>query len=378
MNKLSQIIKEEIKEKGPITFKRFMELSLYNPNLGYYSSGNANIGKEGDFYTSPSVHASFGEVISNLIVKAFEVIGTDTFSIIEFGAGKGYLAYDILNSLEKNYPNIYSKIEYKIIEISSKNIKSGEKLLVAHLNKIKWYKNISELNENPLFGIVISNEFIDAFPFHRIKKINGKINEVLVDIKNEEFFEVCVESKNTKIFDYIENFRDTLKNGQEIEVNLLARNWLKNINNLLIKGFVLTIDYGYLAGELYNSKRIRGTYKCFYKHQLSTNPYENIGKQDITYDVNFSDLIEYGEKIGLEKIRYINQGQFLIDWGIIKILENFKEHTYEKDRIAIKNLIMPELMGSKFKFLLQGKDLNKKITNEFYNEGEFKLIRKTL
>ena len=101
MSNLSQIIKDEIYEKGPISFKKFVELILYHSHFGYYSSGKVEIGKDGDFYTSPSVHSSFGEVISNFIVKSYKTLDSKNFTVVEFGAGKGYLAFDILNALKK-------------------------------------------------------------------------------------------------------------------------------------------------------------------------------------------------------------------------------------------------------------------------------------
>ncbi|MGH7885063.1 MAG: SAM-dependent methyltransferase, partial [Thermodesulfobacteriota bacterium] len=137
------------------------------------------------------------------------------------------------------------------------------------------------------------------------------------------------------------------------------------------------IDYGFLADELYSSRRMEGTYKCFYKHNLSSYPYENLGYQDITSDVNFSDLIQSGKELGFKEIKYINQGQFLIDWGMIDILEKYIETKYQNDRMSIKNLIMPEFMGSKFKFLLQAKNLDSKSAKIFYKEGDLRLIRKT-
>ena len=120
---------------------------------------------------------------------------------------------------------------------------------------------------------------------------------------------------------------------------------------------------------------MEGTYRCFYRHKLNSDPYSNIGFQDITADVNFTDILKYGEKSGLRKLKYINQGQFLVDWGILDILENYTGDEYRKDRLAIKNLIMPEMMGSRFKAVLQSKNIE---TAEFYRDGELQLIKQTL
>ena len=115
---LLEIIKEEIRKSGPISFRRFVELSLFHPEHGYYSSGKAKIGKKGDFYTAPSVHRSFGETISRLLVKASLLLESGKFTVVEFGASNGQLAFDILEVLRKNHPDLYSRTDYVISEIS--------------------------------------------------------------------------------------------------------------------------------------------------------------------------------------------------------------------------------------------------------------------
>ena len=133
MNDIEKTIISEIKEKGPITFKDFMNIALYDKKNGYYSSGKAEIGKKGDFYTSPHVHTAFGEVIANFILKAKDFIGNDKFTIVEIGSGKGYLALDILNHIHSNSDE-YNNINYIIIE---KYNDSLIRELQKHKNKIK-------------------------------------------------------------------------------------------------------------------------------------------------------------------------------------------------------------------------------------------------
>lgn len=378
MNNLHELIKEQIKNTGPISFKNFLEHALYNPDHGYYSSGKVQIGKKGDFYTSPNVHASFGKVISNLAAKAYETLRVKDFNIVELGAGKGYLALDILDTLKTEYPYIYKNIKYKVIEIAEKSAHIEKSFLKEHLNKIEWFKSIRDLCNYPVNGLVLSNEFFDALPFSRLKQVDGELKEIFVDLEDDNLVEIYKNPSSADLKEYLGYHSIKLVNNQEIEVNLAARNVINDINSILSSGFVLTIDYGYLADEIYSEKRMKGTFRCFYKHKLNSDPYINIGFQDITSDVNFSDLIQYGEKKGLHYIKYINQGQFLIDWGIIDILENYSAPEYQKDRMAIKNLIMPELMGSKFKTLIQSKKISPEDLSNFYVEGELQLIKRTL
>lgn len=374
MNELIKIINSEIDRTGFITFKRFMEFALYHEKYGYYTSGNVIIGKDGDYYTSPCVHSSFGEVISNFILKSFKTLNSSELSIIEFGAGKGYLALDILDSLKLNHPDTYERVNYKIVELNKSAISAGKYLLKDHINKIGWFDSIYDLTQNSVTGVILSNEYIDAFPFHRIKYKDNNFYEICITKgENNIYQELLVRIEDGELFNHIRQLDHNLENGQEFEFNPGVESWIRSVNLILNRGFVLTIDYGDLSSHLISSARMNGTYKCFYNHKLNDNPYINIGKQDITSDVNFTDLLESGIKNGFQTIKYTTQGQFLIDWGLIEIMYRYQGTTHDKDRLAIKNLIMPELMGRKFKVAVQSKNINEKALKDFYMQGRINL-----
>ena len=166
--------------------------------------------------------------------------------------------------------------------------------------------------------------------------------------------------------------------GQEIEINLNAKKWLLNVSRILRMGFVVTIDYGFKAFELFDPIRTKGTYMCFYKHGANENPYAHIGEQDITAHVDFTNLVLTGKDLELETVKYVTQGQFLIDWGILDILERSSlrnkadELSCQKDFLAIKNLFLPDLMGGRFKVLIQAQNLKNKIRT-FYPESPLKI-----
>lgn len=374
MKQLTQIIKSIIRKSGPISFAEFMELALYHHNYGYYASGKASIGKKGDYYTSPSVHPAFGEVIGRFIYRAWELSEISDFTIVEMGAGKGFLALDILDSIKKNNPDFYLRISYMIIEISPRLIEEEKDVLKEHVNKINWVGSLSSLKAGSISGVFISNELVDSFPFHRAKLNGGKLNEIFVGFSGEDFVEIIGEPSNPELRDYFDGYGLEFEDGQEVEINLEAQNWLTNIACVLSKGLVLTIDYGFLAQELYSSDRMKGTFRCFDEHKMNENPYLNIGEQDITAHVNFSDLIRVGESLGLNTVKYTTQGQFLVDWGIFDILERYSSSdiSSEKSRMAIKNLFLPELMGDRFKVLIQEKKLGDK-TKTFYPESPFRI-----
>ena len=232
---------------------------------------------------------------------------------------------------------------------------SLKKTLIDHIDKITWFSSLNELNESSITGVIISNELIDALPFHRLKITNGNLSEIYVSVKNDEFVEVIASPSNNKLVSYFNIADIHFQEDQEFEINLQTAGLLKRINRVLKKGLIVTIDYGYLKDELFNPDRMAGTYKCIYKHTVNESPFTHIGKQDITAHVDFSNLIRTGESLGINKVHYTTQGQFLIDWGILDIINSAitnkskKNVSYEKDIQAIKNLILPELMGDKLK-----------------------------
>ena len=186
MNELEYFIKEEILSSGPITFADFMQHALYHPELGYYSTGDLKIGKNGDFYTSPHVSSAFGEVIGIFIEKAINYLEITDFTILELGAGKGFLALYILNYLSGK-PELYDLINYIIIDNNVINTYIDK--LEIHKEKTKILNNINEL-DCKLKGVVISNELFDSLPFHRIKYLDNKFREIYVNYENNGFNEM--------------------------------------------------------------------------------------------------------------------------------------------------------------------------------------------
>ncbi len=376
MNELTELIQSHIKRQGPITFCKFMELALYHKDFGYYTAGRERIGKKGDFYTSPCVHPAFGEIIGRFIKKSSELVDAKNFTVVEMGAGKGYLALDILNSIKSNYPELYTNLRYLISETSPAQIEGGKKLLSEHNKRVSWIDSISELETSSISGVFLSNELIDSFPFHRVKFIDSGIREIYVSLDKNEFIEIERDPSCPEVEDYLETCASEFLDGQEFEVRTNVKDWLSEISRIMDKGLVLTIDYGFLAPELFNPSRMKGTYKCMHKHVVNNNPYINIGEQDITAHVDFSNIMTIGESIGLKTIKYITQGQFLIDWGILDILERHSSDersvNSQKEILAIKNLFLPSLMGDSFKVLIQYKNLEGK-TNTFYPKSPLQI-----
>ena len=365
VNNTEKTIISKIQKNGPLTFAEFMNIALYDNENGYYTSGRAEIGKKGDFYTSPHVHSAFGEVIANFIIKAEKYLSNNDLNVIEIGSGKGYLAYDILNHIN-SASKISDNLNYIIIE---KNNNKFIKELERFSDNIKIYNDISMLDKN-ISGIVVSNELFDSLPFHKIIYKEKNLHENYIDFINGNFTEITDEISDQLIIEYIERYSLNFSDSKQMEVCLQAGSYLKEISELLREGFILTIDYGSLSDELFSNEKPEGTYRCFHKHSVNTDIFSNIGSQDITADVDFSNLILSGSKYGLEKIKYTSQAQFLVDWGILDIYERTVKLDEEGSQ-AIKNLFMPGMMGNYFKVLIQRK--NVEVDNGFYRDSELKI-----
>lgn len=373
MNALTEIVKKEIAEKGPMRFDRFMELALYHPDHGYYTSGGARVGKERDYYTSPCVHPAFGETVSRFLVKAAKTLGDGAFTIVEPGAGRGLLALDILDAMRENEPGVYDRTSYILIERSDATIHEAERLLKEHAERVSFAESLGALGPESVNGVVLSNELMDALPFRRARFEGGRLREIFVTLEDGRLRETTDGPCAPEIEEYF-RWKDDFEDGQEVEINLKSAGYVKDIARVLKRGFVLTIDYGYLAEELFGPDRMKGTYKCIYRHTVSEDPYVRIGEQDVTAHVDFSLLIRAGKEAGLREVKYITQGQFLIDWGVLDILERLSSARKEpqlreqKALSAIKSLFLPGSMGHSFRALLQAKGLVDEIEG-FYPES---------
>ena len=350
-------ISDLIHKRGKITFADFMELALYHSEYGYYTSKKEKIGKEGDYYTSSDVHSVFGELIASQLEQMWRLLGSNRFTVVEIGAGKGWLCHDILNYVRNEYPEFFEKIDYKIVEISRNLIERQSNTLKGLEEKVSW-ESFSEdgFSFNPIEGCFLSNEFVDSLPVHQVVVENNRLKEIYVTTTDDMFCEKIDELSNPELEDYFDNSKINLKEGQRAEVNLKALDWVKNISYCLNRGFVITMDYGHLAEDLYSEERYRGTLMCYYEHTTSENPYERVGNQDITSHVNFSSIIEEGARSGLSTTGFTRQSNFLIALGILNKMNEVQGDISKL--LTMKNLFLPGGMGDIFKVLIQHKEID--------------------
>ena len=356
---LEIILLDSIDAAGPILFSEFMAHCLYHPKYGYYMTNRQRIGRDGDFFTSSSVHALFGQLIAKQLQQMWEILGCPaSFVVAEQGAGAGHLCLDILNALETDSPEFYNLLHYRIVEISAENRMRQAHLLMRHQSRVNWCQESDLLG---MIGCFLSNELIDAFPVHLVERRNGKLLEVCVAVENGTFQEVLRDPSTEELANYLNWQEVELAEGNRAEINLAAPAWMRNIAGLLKSGFVLTIDYGYLASELYAPWRTTGTLMCYYQHTSGENPFIRIGEQDLTAHVDFSALIKAGEESGLQQLFYGDQCKFLLGLGFVDALlqaqaRETEPHRAQALRLTLKNLILPDGgMGAIFKVLIQGK-----------------------
>lgn len=352
-------IRDEIAQRGPMTFARFMELALYAPGAGYYMRHADRIGARGDYYTSSHLHALFGEVIAKQIEEMALLAGGEPFVVIEQGAGRGALAYDVVSVLSAS--SRMPPWQYLIVEKSPAMIERQHRLLepFAAAGRVQW---ADALPDRPVAGCVLSNELVDAFPVHRVVRRRGALQEIFVDVAGDSFVERLGAPSIPALEAYFSRLGITLVEGQQAEVNLAAIDWMRSVGRALARGFALIIDYGYPAEDLYAPERKRGTLLAYHQHRTNEAFYERIGRQDLTAHVDFSTLAWAGREAGLEVEGFTDQTSFLLGLGAHEAAERLlaaaaDDAERERTLAGIRGLLDPQGMGRIFKVLIQRKGL---------------------
>jgi len=352
-------LRSQIDENGGLPFAEFMAACLYHPEYGYYMTERQRIGKGGDFFTSTSVHAVFGRLIARQLVQMAGLLGGDTFQVVEQGAGEGHLALDILDALKDEAPQLYARLNYILVEVGPVSRARQAQLLAAHAERVTWCAPDAWTIE---CGCFLSNELVDAFPVHVVKKVEGELRELFVaNDPTGGFAEEWREPSTPALEDHLRWLGVAPVSSNRAEINLAAPVWIRQVGERIEKGFVITIDYGYPAAELYALHRHDGTLLCYRQHQADDNPYSEVGEKDITTHVDFTTLQQAGAEAGLATLWFGEQYRFLMALGFVEELIRLQEHCADEReartlRLTLKNLILPDQgMGETFKVLVQGK-----------------------
>ncbi|BAY92645.1 MULTISPECIES: class I SAM-dependent methyltransferase [unclassified Tolypothrix] len=377
-----------------ITFAEYMDMVLYHPEHGYYSSNAVKIGFEGgDFFTSVHLGNDFGELLAEQFLQMWEILGQpDTFSLVEMGAGQGLLASHILNYCQQNYSKFFAALEYIIVE-KSPSLKQEQQQTLQDFS-VQWC-DLEEITPNSITGCFFSNELVDALPVHQFILEVGELREIYVTTRGKgdidvsplptfssaaanlsfpsSFVEISGEPSTPRLAEYfdlveIEITKGAYTDGYRSEINLAALDWLSIVADRLQCGYVLTIDYGYPASRYYNPRRSQGTLQCYYHHRHHDNPYVNIGQQDITAHVDFTALERWGDRCGLDKVGFTQQGLFLMALGLgtrIAALSHQEQSISQllRRRESLHELLNPLGLGG-FGVLVQSKGLKDKAISQ--------------
>ncbi len=343
-----EILREVIRRESAISFRDFMETALYHPEAGYYITTSGRIGKKGDYYTASSLGSLFGKMLARQFAEMLQAMGAET--LVEMGAGNGTLARDILTEMD----TLGVTPRYVIIERSPAMRKTQKEALTPF--NVAWHASLSDMPS--MEGVFFSNELVDAFPVHLVEMTANGLKEVFVTLNSQgEFTEVLKPLSTPDLAAYFEMQGVQLLNGFRAEVNLDARTWLRTIAEKLKRGFLVTIDYGYPAREMYQDYRRRGTLIAYEGHRAVEDLYHHVGQRDLTAHVNFTALVKWGEQVGLSLTGFTDQAHFLLSLGILESLSEEDTRESLNTRLNAKSLLLPGGMGEMFKVLVQHKGI---------------------
>ena len=360
---LVTLIRAEI-EAAPdrrITFARFMDRALYEPTLGYYRQRADRPTDAGDFLTAPETHAIFGWTVARRIERMWADLGEpDTFSLIEYGAGSGTLAISILEGLRRHGSSrLLTAIRYEPVEANHHRLAD----LQRRFEEAGFADRLARISSPadgtvPVTGVLIANEFLDALPVHRFVVRGGEALELFVTWR-DRFVEVVAAPSTPALAQRLaDDGIDPAKlaEGHVGEICLDLEPWLEEAAERLARGYVLAIDYGYEAAELYGPRHLAGTLLGYRGHRVVDDPFTDPGAIDLTAHVDFTALQVLGERRGLRSVALTTQSEFLVTSGLeleLRALQESPETTaaeYLRARSGIVRMLDPRHMG-KFRVL---------------------------
>lgn len=359
---LAERLRERIQREGPITFRDWMEAALYDEQEGYYRRPDRQRwGRKGDYRTSPERSALFAATFARYFAKLYEQLNSPpAWTIVEAGGGDGRFARGVLEALRTRNPDVLAATRYVIDDPGS------DSKLREQLDPFAERVNFESLNDsepiNP--GIIFSNELLDAFPVHRVTVTNGELLELYVDVTRDGNFAWTTGSlSNPLIADYLAASAVKLQEGQLADVNLEISERLRLVADRLVKGYLVTVDYGAEANELYDSiQRPQGTLRGFDRHQLVDDVLARPGEHDITTTVDWTEVKRSGQKLGLETMAFDRQDRFLLAAGLLEELELQTQNVLsDAERLSLstaaREMVLPTGMAASFQVLVQRKGL---------------------
>jgi SAM-dependent MidA family methyltransferase len=357
-----------------MTFAQFMQTCLYSPHGGFYSSRDTSISSH--FGTSPTTHPVFGALLARQLEQLWHLLGDPhVFQVIEVGSGDGALAHAIVQACERMAPQLAQALYYIAADYEPRwlptpahtvawGLGTGDGMSPRRRSALVGVQRVKTDGLRAfrkIVGCILCNELIDNFPVHRFAIQGGRVKEVFVTLAGETLTEVLDEPSSSRLAERLISLGVSFPEGYRGEVNLALEDWTGQLAHALDRGFVLTIDYGQLGPDLYSHQNHQGTLVCYHRHVTSRDPYQHLGDQDITCQVDFTSLMRLGERHGLATVGYTRQSQFLTNLGFSSYLEALQTQGLSAARTALSRMAMlalvdPEEYGD-FKVLAQAKGL---------------------
>jgi SAM-dependent MidA family methyltransferase len=357
---LALLLAERIRSGRSITFAEYMEACLYHPLHGYYTKAEQHPLR--DYFTSVNASPLFGRLLARQFHEMWALLDRpQSFSLVEAGAGAGHLAKQILDCAASLWPEFYDALRFIAVELSASRRALQAKILDAHIQAAKFMSR-EEMPEEIACGCIFSNELFDAMPVHRVIREHNNLREIYVGLGKNSLCDEIQPLSSAALSEYFAEQQISLLEEQQAEINLAACRWIAEAGAKLKRGYVLSIDYGHEARELYDQRHMRGTLLAYERHRASEDFFRAPGDQDLTAHVNFTALEINGRKSGLARTGFTSQSKFLMalarhgEFADLQS-EEMSDTEQSQRRLLFKTLINPEGMGEAFQVLIQHKGI---------------------
>lgn len=356
-------LRARIEQTGPITCRDWMAAALYDERAGYYvRPDRARWGRAGDYRTSPERSPLFAATCAHYFAQLYTELGMpERWTIIEAGAGDGHFAAGVLDTFAQAHPDLLRATQYVIDERSADAQARARELLAAYAGQVE-FRSLFQLSAPVRAGLIFANELLDALPVHRVVQRSGRLRELYVGLDGAgEFVWVAGEPSTPRLAEHFARLHITLAEGQAAEVNLAADEWIAQAAYTLARGYIMLVDYGAEAAELYDARqRPDGTLRAFQQHQLSDDVLARPGEQDLTTTINWTQIEQAAAAAGLRPVLHVRQDEFLLHAGLLAQLERMSARLpTEAARIALRlsarEMILPGGMSQSFQVLVLAK-----------------------
>ncbi|WP_018970004.1 class I SAM-dependent methyltransferase [Rubritalea marina] len=351
---LESQLKDKISKNGSMSFYDWMSSALYHPQAGYYARGASRVGKSGDFFTSVSVGSVFGTLLAERIAKLHQEHSAGSpLNILELGANTGHLALDVLNAIQAQHPELYHKVQYIISEPLESMRQEQTRILAAHADKL-LHVALDALPSLPDYTIFLSNELLDAFPVRLIQYKQSKWCERVVNWIEDSFQWDTREIRCTETLAFTDTLGQNFSDGYTTEFRPELEKLSQTLAQAIEHGAILCIDYGYAHSELYAPHRVEGTLRCFNRHQANDNPLTQVGEQDITAHVDFTNWAKVMNRHGFTPSCFERQSSYFSRLGAAYFNQKSSEgQPIDPSEIRqFQTLTHPSMLGSQF-FVLE-------------------------